>query len=179
MDNDGDLDLIINNINSIASILENKTNKENKSLTIELKNTKPVKGSRVTIFKSNNKVDVKDNQWNIFEPKILENNSSKSLDNLRLYSNFNYARIQNLYSNLSSLSLIELFKLKENYQKLNYSTIEVDIQLQKLISLPIYLTLMTILSALIMFNTKHFKSSTLKLVHTADVIAIIYLLRVC
>ena len=124
-----------------------------------------------------NKVDVKDNQWNIFEPKILENNSSKSLDNLRLYSNFNYARIQNLYSNLSSLSLIELFKLKENYQKLNYSTIEVDIQLQKLISLPIYLTLMTILSALIMFNTKHFKSSTLKITVGLFLCVLIYYLN--
>jgi len=60
LDNDGDLDLIVNNINSIASILENKTSKENKSLTIELKNNKPIKGSRVTLFKSNDKVDVKE-----------------------------------------------------------------------------------------------------------------------
>ena len=60
LDNDGDLDLIVNNINSIASILENKTSKENKSLTIELKNKKAIKGSRVTVFKSNNKVDVKE-----------------------------------------------------------------------------------------------------------------------
>ena len=60
LDNDGDLDLIVNNINSIASILENKTSKENKSLTIELKNNKPIKGSRVTLFKSNDKVEVKE-----------------------------------------------------------------------------------------------------------------------
>ena len=60
LDNDGDLDLIVNNINSIASILENKTSKENKSLTIELKNNKAIKGTRVTVFKSNNKVDVKE-----------------------------------------------------------------------------------------------------------------------
>jgi len=123
------------------------------------------------------KVDVKENQWKIFEPKILENNSSKSPDNLRLYSNFNYARIQNLYSNLSSLSMMELFKLKENYQKLNYSTTEVDIHLQKLISLPIYLTLMTILSALIMFNTKHFRSSTLKITIGLFLCVLIYYLN--
>ena len=109
------------------------------------------------------KIDVKENQWKIFKPKILQNNSSRTIDNISFYSNFDYQRIQNLFSNLSSLSLIELIKLKENYQKLNYSTTEVDIQLQKLISLPIYLTLMTILSALIMFNTKQFKSSTLKI----------------
>ena len=60
LDNDGDLDLIVNNINSIASILENKSSKENKSLTIELKNNKAIKGSKVTVFKSNNKVDVKE-----------------------------------------------------------------------------------------------------------------------
>jgi lipopolysaccharide export system permease protein len=121
-----------------------------------------------------NKVDIKNNQWVIFEPKILENNSSQSLDKISLNSNFNYQRIQNLYSNLSSFSLLELIKLKENYKKLNYSTTEVDIQLQKLISFPIYLTLMSVLSALIMFNTKKFKSSTLKITFGLFLSVLIY-----
>ena len=58
---------------------------------------------------------------------------------------------------------MELIDLRKNYEKINYSTIEVDIQLQKLMSFPIYFTLMTILSSIIMFNTKKFKSSTLKI----------------
>ncbi|MDG2371944.1 MAG: VCBS repeat-containing protein [Flavobacteriaceae bacterium] len=60
LDNDGDLDLILNNINANATILENKSPRENKSLTVELKSSKPIKGSRVKIFKSNDKVDVKE-----------------------------------------------------------------------------------------------------------------------
>ena len=46
---------------------------------------------------------------------------------------------------------------------MNYSTTEVDLQLLKVISYPIYLTLMTILSSIIMFATKKFKGSTFKI----------------
>ena len=97
-----------------------------------------------------------------------------SLKEITLYSNFNYQRIQNLYSNLSSFSLLELLKLKDNYKKLNYSTTEVDMQLQKLFSFPIYLTLMTILSALIMFNTKNFNSATFKILFGLFLSVLIY-----
>ena len=46
---------------------------------------------------------------------------------------------------------------------MNYSITEVDLQIQKVISYPIYLVLMTILSTIIMFNTKKFASNTLKI----------------
>ena len=48
----------------------------------------------------------------------------------KIISNFNYKRIQSPYSNLSSLSIPELFELK-NYKLLGYSTVEVDVH-QKL-----------------------------------------------
>ena len=121
-----------------------------------------------------NKVDIKDYQWILYNPKVLENDTSVSLKEITLYSNFNYQRIQNLYSNLSSFSLLELLKLKDNYKKLNYSTTEVDIQLQKLFSFPIYLTLMTILSALIMFNIKNFNSATFKILFGLFLSVLIY-----
>tara|TARA_Y100000996_G_scaffold246370_1_gene193709 strand:- start:15325 stop:18555 length:3231 start_codon:yes stop_codon:yes gene_type:complete len=60
LDNDGDLDLILNNINSPASILENKTSLENKSLVVELKSESIIKGSRVTIFKNNMEAETKE-----------------------------------------------------------------------------------------------------------------------
>ena len=56
-----------------------------------------------------------------------------------------------------------LIELKRNYRSLNYSTTEVDLQIQKVISYPIYLMLMTILSSIIMFSTKNFTSNTLKI----------------
>ena len=46
---------------------------------------------------------------------------------------------------------------------LNYSTVEVNIQIQKIISYPIFLLLMTIFSGLIMLNTKRYKSDTFKI----------------
>ena len=49
-----------------------------------------------------------------------------------MYSNFNSKRINSLFSNLSSLSFLELIELKKNYKLLNYSTIDIDVQIQKL-----------------------------------------------
>jgi len=109
------------------------------------------------------KIDIKDNNWIIYDPKIYIDNKSESFNQIIIKSNFDYQRIQNLFSNLSSLSLIELFELRNNYKEINYSTTEIDLQLQKLISFPLYFALMTILAAIIMFNTKQFKSFSLKI----------------
>ena len=68
-----------------------------------------------------------------------------------------------LYIGRSSLSLIELFDLRNNYKSLSYSTTEVDVQIQRIVSFPFYFTLMTILAAILMFNTKKLKNTTLKL----------------
>ena len=109
------------------------------------------------------KVNIKNNVWLAYDAKVFQNGTSNTFEVYKINSNFNYKKIQSLFSNLSSLSLIELFDLKKNYMTLNYSTTEVDLQLQKLISYPIYLTLMTILSSIIMFGTKNLTSSTFKI----------------
>ena len=110
------------------------------------------------------KIDIKSNQWKMYDVKTLQGNMTKENDYAVIYSNFNYEKINSLFSNLSSLSILELFKLRENYKQLKYSTIEIDVQLHNLASFPIYFTLMTILSAIIMFNTKRFKSITFKII---------------
>ena len=109
------------------------------------------------------KIDIKKNTWKIFDANIIENGLSKKEQIFEIKSNFNYEKIQSLFSNLSSLSLLELFTLEENYRLLNYSTTEVKIQINKIISYPFYLFLMTFLSSIIMFNTKNFKNNTLKI----------------
>jgi len=109
------------------------------------------------------KINIENNNWLIFNAKIYENNLNKKVDLLKIYSNFNYKKIQSLYSDLSSLSIVELYSLRNNYKLLNYSTTEVNLQIQKLISYPAYLFLMTILSSIIMFNTKNFTSVALKI----------------
>ena len=86
-------------------------------------------------------------------------------DNELLYleTNFDLERIRTLYSNLSALNLFELYELRKNYKKLNYSIIDIDIHVLKLISYPIYLFLMALFSSLIMINIKRIKNTTFKI----------------
>jgi len=110
------------------------------------------------------KVDISNQIWIVYNPKIYENNQVNEIDLIKINSNFDYKKIQNLFSNLSSLSLNNLMHLRKNYKQLNYSTIEIDIQINKIISYPIYFVLMTIFSSIIMFNTKKYKSNTFKII---------------
>ena len=109
------------------------------------------------------KINIKTNEWIILNPKILVRNRSEDLDQIKINTNFNYKLINSLFSNLSSLSIFELIELKKNYEQLNYSTIDIDIQINKIISYPVYLILMTLLSSLIMLNSRKYKSNTLKI----------------
>ena len=109
------------------------------------------------------KIDINTNTWIIKNAKIFKGNIVEEKNSLEFQSNFNYQRIKSLFSNLSSLSILELFELKKNYSLLGYSTTEVDVQIQKLVSFPIYFLLMTIFSCIIMFNSKKFKSTTFKI----------------
>ncbi len=109
------------------------------------------------------KIDISKNEWLAYDVKIYTNNQKEEFNSLKLISNFNYQKIQSLFSNLSSLSILRLINLRENYKSLNYSIVEVDLELNKIISYPIYLSLMTILSAIIMFNIKRYSSTTFKI----------------
>jgi lipopolysaccharide export system permease protein len=110
------------------------------------------------------KIDITSFKWILHDVEIVKDNLKIEENFITLNSNFNYKIITNLFSNLSALSLLELFELKKNYSKINYSTSEIDIKIQKLISYPVYFCLMTILSAIIMFNSKKFKSNSFKII---------------
>ena len=109
------------------------------------------------------KIDISNNNWIVQNPTIYENNEKSELRSINFKSNFDYQRIQSLFSNLSSLSIFELFELQENYDLLNLSTIEIKLQIQKILTYPIYLCLMTTLATIIMFNFKGNQSNTLKI----------------
>tara|TARA_Y100000768_G_C23978133_1_gene684188 strand:+ start:45 stop:1118 length:1074 start_codon:yes stop_codon:yes gene_type:complete len=109
------------------------------------------------------KIDISNKNWLISNPSIYKGNDKSYKNQINFYSNFDYQRIQSLFSNLSSLSIIQLLELKKNYKQLNLSTTEVNLQIHKLLSYPVYLCLMTILATLIMFNTKKFKSNSFKI----------------
>ena len=99
------------------------------------------------------KVDISSKNWVIYSPIITEkNNVIKNLSVLNLQSNFDKDKINTLFSNFSTLNLLQLFNLKEDYEDLGYSSDEVMIHLLKLFSTPFFYALMTVLSSVIMFN---------------------------
>ena len=110
------------------------------------------------------KIDISKNEWLIYNAEIFEQNYKKDEKIFKLNTNFNYNIIQNLFSNLSSLSFLDLWDMRNNYKKLNYSLTDVDLQLMKLITYPVYLVLMTMLSSIIMLNTKKFGNRYAKIV---------------
>ena len=57
-----------------------------------------------------------------------------------------------------------LFDLKKDYSVVNYSTIEIEYHLQKILSYPIFLTVMSILSIVLMMNIKFQKSKVIYII---------------
>ena len=101
------------------------------------------------------KVLIKSNLWTAENAVIVKNdNSSQIAKDFVLNTSFNYDKISNLYSDLSSITIWGLVKLKEDYKTVNYSTTEIDYQFQKILSYPIYLTIMSLLSIVLMMNLK-------------------------
>jgi len=113
---------------------------------------------------SSDKIDIKNNEWIAYDATIFKNNVSKKVDILKFSSNFNQKRIESLFSNLSSLSLLKLIDLRKNYKLLNYSTVDVDMQIYKIATYPLFLVIMTILSSIIMLNTKKSNSKVIKII---------------
>ena len=109
------------------------------------------------------KVDISSYQWKIFNPTILKDNQQTILNEIILQSNFDLKRINSLFSNLSSLTIVKLLELRKSYKTLNYSVVDIDSHLYKIITYPIYLTLITIFAAIIMFNIGYQKNSFFKI----------------
>jgi lipopolysaccharide export system permease protein len=120
------------------------------------------------------KVDISSFKWKIFEPIILKDNFEKNVDHIILHSNFDIKKINSLFSNLSSLTIFELLTLRKSYQTLNYSLVDIDSHLYQVVSYPIYLTLITIFSAIVMFNIGYQKKVFFKITLGIFLSVIIY-----
>ena len=97
-------------------------------------------------------VNIKKNDWVIDKAIIIENNLRIIKDDLLFQSNFNSEKINTLFSNLTSLTIWELFKLRNEYTSVGYSIKEINLHLQKIYSFPIYLTILTIFASVLMLN---------------------------
>ena len=59
-----------------------------------------------------------------------------------------------MFRNLSSLNIFELQRLRQDYEELGYATFEITSHLHKLYSFPVYLSIMSMFSAIIMLKHK-------------------------
>ncbi len=105
-----------------------------------------------------------------------EQESNQRVNDFQLSTNLNFQDINSLFSNLTSLSLFELNDLKNKYNSMDYSSVEVDSAIQKIFSFPFYLMLMTILSSTIMMNIKQNKTKIFHLIFGILISVIIYYL---
>ena len=68
-------------------------------------------------------------------------------------------------------------ELRKNYQKLNYSITDVDIQILKLLTLPLFLVLMCLFSSILMLRIKHLSNTTMQITMGLFFSVIIYYLN--
>jgi len=120
------------------------------------------------------RVNIKSYNWRLVDVTISKENEISKLSKLKLLSNFDLKKINSLFSNLSSLTIPELIKLRSSYKSLNYSLIEIDSQLYKVFTYPIYLTLITLLSSVIMFNIGYQKNTLFQIIFGIFLSVIIY-----
>ena len=146
-------DEVDNSINIInAEIFENDTLKK---LTITQMD-KDFNIVKTIIGKSAN---IQKNTWKIKNVEVHEEGKSKvSHDQILFKTNFNKEKLNNIFSNLTSLTFFELLSMSKDYNQLGYSTLEINSHLHKLYSFPIYLMIMSLVGGILMLNIKYNKS---------------------
>jgi len=163
----------------IKDEIENKTNiinakKVNNEFLLDVSITQLDKSFNVLSTIKSKKIDISTFQWKVFNPLILNGNENNNSSEMLFKSNFDLEKINSLFSNLSSLTMFELLDLKKNYKILNYSLVDIHSHMYKIISYPIYLTLITIFSAIIMFNIENQKNSFFRITLGIFLSVIIY-----
>ena len=121
------------------------------------------------------KINIRNYNWEINNATISQNNFNQSTnEDLIFESNFNSKKINNLFSDMSSLSFFKLQDMKNNYKNLGYSTDEVDVHIQKIFAYPFYLIIMALFSAIIMMNIKHNRPKLFSLIFGIILSVVIY-----
>ena len=97
--------------------------------------------------------------WELNNVNIFYKDGKKeALDKLIFNSNFNKNKLDSIFSNLTSLNILQLIELSKDYKKLGYSNIEIKTHLYKLYLLPIYVTIMAIIGSILMLYLNYFNS---------------------
>ena len=165
-------DEVDNSINIInAEIFENDTLKK----LIITQMDKDFNIVKTIIGKSAN---IQKNTWKIKNVEVHEMDKSKvSHDQILFKTNFNKEKLNNIFSNLTSLTFFELLSMSKDYNQLGYSTLEINSHLHKLYSFPIYLMIMSLVGGILMLNIKYNKSKIVNITIGIILSVIIYYLN--
>ena len=154
-------------VNETGIWILDKNEKEKNIIRIEKINKDFSVVSQITIYNydaSNNfirRIDaaegtIKDKNWLLSKVNIIsinkKNNKDNYLNNYNYTSNVNISELKNIYKNTETTSLLDINKEMLILEDKGYSTIDLRIRYQKLISFPIYLLAMSILSGLMIIN---------------------------
>ena len=110
--------------------------------------------------------DIENKEWKLEKVRIFFSSGKKEfLDKLKVKTNFNREKLNSIFSNLTSLNLIQLINLSEDYKKLGLSGKEIKSHLFKLYSFPILISIMTAIGSILVlsFNYKNSKFFNLSL----------------
>jgi lipopolysaccharide export system permease protein len=154
-------------VNETGIWILDKNEKEKNIIRIEKINKDFSVVSQITIYNydaSNNfirRIDategiINDKNWLLNKVNIIsinkKNNKDNYLNNYNYTSNVNISELKNIYKNTETTSLLDINKEMLILEDKGYSTIDLRIRYQKLISFPIYLLAMSILSGLMIIN---------------------------
>jgi lipopolysaccharide export system permease protein len=154
-------------INETGIWILDKNEKEKNIVRIEKISKNFTIISKITIYNydsSNNfikRIDategiIKDKNWQLNKVYIIsvnkKNNKENYLDNYNYTSNVNISELKNVYKNTETTSLLDINKEMLILEDKGYSTTDLRIRYQKLISFPVYLLAMSILSGLMIIN---------------------------
>ena len=104
------------------------------------------------------KVNIISTKWVILKPRISINNNVDQLkEDITLISHFDANKINTYFKNLSSISLFQIESLIKEYSEMGYSIDEIRNHLYSILLYPVYLSLLTIFSSIIMLNIKRSK----------------------
>ena len=165
-------DEVDNSINIInAEIFENDTLKK----LIITQMDKDFNIVKTIVGKSAN---IQKNTWKIKNVEVHEIENPKVSHNQILFkTNFNNEKLNNIFSNLTSLTFFELLSMSKDYNQLGYSTLEINSHLHKLYSFPIYLMIMSLVGGILMLNIKYNKSKIVNITIGIILSVIIYYLN--
>tara|TARA_B100000029_G_scaffold513433_1_gene613028 strand:- start:1079 stop:1783 length:705 start_codon:yes stop_codon:yes gene_type:complete len=112
-----------------------------------------------------NKANITNEIWKIENLMLIDSfGKIEELKTLNFKTNFDYIKINSLFSNLESLNVFELYKQKKDFESVGLNSLEVDIYLNKIYSIPFSLIIFSLLSSILMLNIKLKKSKSFMII---------------